>query len=78
MLEGIFIMKKIYTAAWFLLTLFFVATVFTGYFNALSLVVFSLGALALVYALALWTLFVNTPDEAVEQFAGNDKFIFKR
>lgn len=55
-------MKNIYVAAWFLLTILFLASVFTGYFNALSLVVFSLSALALVYALAIWSLYVNTPE----------------
>jgi ABC-type uncharacterized transport system permease subunit len=53
-------MKKIYKASWILLALAFVATVLTGNFNMLSLVVFSFAALALVYALAIWSVFVNT------------------
>lgn len=57
-------MKKIYTAAWFLLGILFIAAVLTGYLNPVSLVVFSLFALALVYALAVWTVFVNTREAA--------------
>ncbi len=52
-------MKKIYTAAWFLTGFLFLASVVTGNFNALSLFVFSLIALGLVYALMLWTLIEN-------------------
>ena len=52
-------MKKIYLLAWISLTITFVASVLTGYYNPLSLVVFSLIALALVFALALWTVIVN-------------------
>lgn len=55
-------MKKIYTAAWFFLTILFFASVLTGYFSPVSLVAFSLFALGLVYALALWMVFVNTRD----------------
>lgn len=52
-------MKNIYTGAWILLTILFVASVLTGYFNPLSLVVFSLVALTLVFALALWVVMEN-------------------
>ena len=52
-------MKKIYTAAWFLTAILFLASVFTGSFNVLSLFVFSLVALGLVYALVLWTVIAN-------------------
>lgn len=52
-------MKNIYTTAWVLLTITFVVTVLTGYYNPLSLVVFSLVALALVFALALWVVIEN-------------------
>ena len=55
-LKGVVIMKKIYPTAWFLLAILFFASVFTGSFNELSLVVFSLIALGLVYALALWAV----------------------
>ncbi len=53
-------MKKIYTAAWFLLAILFLATVLTGSLNPVSLVVFSLIALGLVYALALWVVIDNS------------------
>lgn len=55
-------MKRIYSAAWFLLTLLFFATVFTGSLNAFGMVAFSFAALGLVYALILWTVFVNTKE----------------
>lgn len=53
-------MRKIYTAAWLLLTVLFLASVLTGNFNPVSLFVFGLTALGLVHALALWTVVVNT------------------
>lgn len=55
-----FDIKKIYAAAWVLLALTAFVTFLTGSFNSLTLVVFSLAALALVHALALWTVVVNT------------------
>lgn len=57
-------MKKIYTAAWFLLAILFLASVLTGSLNPTSLVAFSLIALGLVYALALWTVVINTRETA--------------
>ncbi len=57
-------MKKIYTAAWFLLAILFLAAILTGYLNPVSLVAFSLFALGLVYALALWTVVINTREAA--------------
>ncbi len=57
-------MKKIYTTAWFLLAILFIAAVLNGYLNPVGLVVFSLFALALVYALALWTVVNNARDAA--------------
>lgn len=59
-------MKNIYIASWILLTISFLATVLTGSFNALSLVVFSFAALALVYALAIWSVFINTQNTQPE------------
>lgn len=52
-------MKNIYKAAWVLLTVSFIVSVLTGYFNPLSLVLFSLAALGLVFALALWVVIDN-------------------
>lgn len=53
-------MKKIYTAAWILLAVLFLASVFTGSSDVLSSFIFSLAALGLVHALALWTVIVNS------------------
>lgn len=53
-------MKKFYVLAWFLLAASALASVFTGTFNPLAMVVFSLVALGLVYAIALWSVIVNT------------------
>lgn len=55
-------MKKIYSAAWVLLTVLFIASVFTGSLNAISLVAFSFAALGLVYALILWVIVDNSRD----------------
>ncbi len=57
-------MEKIYTAAWLLLATLFLAAVLTGYLNPVGLVTFSLFALGLVYALALWTVVANTKEAA--------------
>lgn len=53
-------MKKFYVLAWFLLAASIIVMVFTGTFNPLAMVVFSLIAAGLVYALALWSVIVNT------------------
>ncbi len=55
-----FDIKKNYAAAWILLALTVFAAFLTGSVTALMLFVFSLVALALVYALALWTVISNT------------------
>lgn len=52
--------KKIYVLAWFLLLASVLAAVFTGTFDPLAMVVFSLVAVGLVYAFALWSVIVNT------------------
>lgn len=59
-------MKNIYIASWVLLAISFLATLFTGSFNAVSLFVFSFAVLALVYALALWSVIVNTQNTQPE------------
>lgn len=56
--------KKIYAAAWILLALTAFVTILSGSLNALTLVVFSLVALGLVYALALWTVVGSTSETA--------------
>ena len=53
-------MKKSYVSAWFLLAAAAFVAVLTGVMNAAALVAFSLVALGLVYALALWSVFTNT------------------
>ena len=60
-------MKKFYVLAWFLLAASALVSVFTGTFNPLATVVFSLVALALVLALALWSVIVNTRDVQPQQ-----------
>lgn len=59
-------MKKLYLAAWTLLTATALVSVFTGAFNPVTLFVFSLVALALVYTLALWSVIVNTRELKTE------------
>lgn len=59
-------MKKFYVSAWILLAAAALVTALTGAFDAAALVVFSLGALALVYTLALWSVFVNTHEMQTE------------
>ena len=52
--------KKFYVSAWFLLAAAALISVFTGAFNALAIVVFSLVAVGLVYGFALWSVMANT------------------
>jgi hypothetical protein len=60
-------MKKLYISAWILFALTALVTVFTGTFSSLALVVFSLVALGLVYALALRSVIANTRDKQPQQ-----------
>lgn len=53
-------MKRVYTVSSILLAILLFVTVLTGSLNAVSLVVFGFTVLALIYALALWTVFANT------------------
>lgn len=53
-------MKKLYVSAWFLLTAAASIAVLSGAMNAAIMVAFSLVALGLVHALALWSVFTNT------------------
>jgi ABC-type nickel/cobalt efflux system permease component RcnA len=59
-------MKNFYISAWILLALAAFVSVLTGTFNAVTLFVFSLVALALVYALALWSVVTQTRDLEAE------------
>lgn len=53
-------MEKFYISAWILLAAAAFVSVLTGSFNPVTLFVFSLIALALVYTLALWSVIINT------------------
>ena len=55
-------MKNFYVSAWLLLAASVLVSVFTGTFNPIGMVVFSLVAVGLFYAFALWTVIVNTRD----------------
>jgi hypothetical protein len=52
--------KKFYVLAWFLLIGSVIVSVFTGALTGLGMVTYGLIALALVHALMLWSLIVNT------------------
>ncbi|CAA9384982.1 MAG: hypothetical protein AVDCRST_MAG74-632 [uncultured Pyrinomonadaceae bacterium] len=56
-------MRKIYVAAWFIVALAVLVSIFTGIFNPVALFVCSPVALALVYSLALWTVMVHSKSE---------------
>jgi hypothetical protein len=60
-------MKKFYVTAWFLLAAAVLVSAFTGTFNSLAVVVFSLVAVGLVYGFALWSVIVNTRDTQQQQ-----------
>ena len=55
-------MKQLYISAWLLVVLGALVAFLTGYFNAVTLVAFSLIALGLVYSLALRSVITSTPD----------------
>ena len=56
-------MKTIYIFALSLAVVAASASLFTGYFNQATLVIFSFIALGLVYSLALWSVFTNGQDD---------------
>ena len=58
--------KKFYSFAWLVLTGSVVASIFMGQLDPIRLLAFSLAALALVYALLLWSVFANTRDMRIE------------
>lgn len=58
--------KKFYISAWILLAAAAFISIVTGSFNAVTLFVFSLAALGLVYALGLWSVIINTRDLETE------------
>ncbi len=54
--------RKFYILGWMLLAAAVLATLMTGYFNPVALVIYSLIALGLVHALVLWQAVTNTRD----------------
>jgi hypothetical protein len=59
-------LKTFYILAWILVALSAVVTHLGGYFNSVAQVTFSFAVLALVYALALWSVFTNTQRTELE------------
>ena len=66
-------LKTIYIMAWVLLAMSAIGSLLSGYVNPMTQVAFGVGALALIYALALWSVFTNTPDDVV---GGNHELQF--
>lgn len=60
--------KRFYVLAWFLLVGSALASIFAGTFDALAMVVVGLGAVGLVYALALRAVLIN-PQSAQPEYA---------
>lgn len=56
--------RQFYALAWFILTGTIVVSIFSGQLDPVMLFAFSLIALGLVYALALWSVIVNTRDRS--------------
>ncbi len=63
-------MKKLYISAWFLLAAAVIVSAFGGVVDGPVLLVFSLVALGLVYALALWSIVVNAREPETKRFEG--------
>jgi len=55
-------LKNFYGLAWFLLAASVLISVFTGTFNPLGMIIFSLVAVGLIYGFALWAVIVNARD----------------
>jgi len=70
-------MKTFYILAWVLVALSAVVSLWAGYFNSATQVAFSVMVLALVYALALWSVITNPQDTKHEIFRWNDELNFK-
>lgn len=64
-------MKTFYTLAWVFLALLAVRFALTGVLNPVTLVGLSLAALALVYGLALWSVFSSAQDPRLKVFDRN-------
>lgn len=59
-------LKTFYLLAWILVALLAVVSLLGGYFYAATQVGLSVAVLALVYALALWSVLTNTHDTRLE------------
>lgn len=70
-------LKTFYLLAWILVALLAVVSLLGGYFYAATQVAFSVAALALVYALALWSVLTNTQDTRLEISSRADALNFE-
>jgi hypothetical protein len=75
LIKGVIMLKTIYILAWVLVAMSAIGSLWGGYINPVTQVVFSVAAVVLVYALALWSVFTNTHDDAV---GGNQELQFRR
>jgi hypothetical protein len=66
-------LKTFYILAWVLVAMTAAVSLWGGFFNSVTQVAFSVAALVLVYALALWSVFTNTHDDLV---GGNHEIQF--
>ena len=70
-------LKIFYLLAWILVALLAVVSLLGGYFDAVTQVSFSVAVLALVYALALWSVLTNTQDKRLEIYSRGDALNFE-
>jgi hypothetical protein len=70
-------LKTYYILAWILVTVLAVLSLLAGNFNSAAQVSFSVAVLALVYALALWSVFTNTNDATLEMLSKHDTLRYK-
>ena len=70
-------MKTFYVLAWILLALTAAVSFSMGYFDTIMIVVLSLLAVVLIYALALWSAIRTTPDMMPKVYDKNDERIMR-
>lgn len=70
-------LKTSYILAWILVALSAVVSLSSGYFDSATQVAFSVAVLALVYALALWSVLTSSPDARRETFCEIDQLNLK-
>ena len=61
-------LKTFYLLAWILVALSAGVSLSGGYFDSVTQVAISITVLALVYALALWSVFMHTRDARSQQY----------